>query len=159
MKRSCGSASAVASTSITTQITLFVCVYASSCRASSRATSFGYALSAGAGIDKNGNRNGSVVKFHIFFWLETPVMPEVVKAWMGAQNRLNAARGFGKLHKNGQTAAGLDLALYQAVQPHFIGVRFEGGDDPLASQRWGFVPGDTRELFARNGDGTKSGGA
>ena len=104
-------------------------------------TSYGYALSAGAGIDKNGNRNGSIVKFHVFVWLEKPVMPEIVKAWMGAQNRLNAARGFGKLHKNGQTAAGLDLALYQAVQPHFIGVRFEGGEDPLASQRWGFVEG------------------
>ncbi len=118
-------------------------------------TSFGYALSAGAGIDKNGNRNGSVVKFHIFFWLETPVMPEVVKAWMGAQNRLNAACGYGKLHKNGQIAAGLDLALYQAVQPHFISVRFEGGDDPLSPQRWGFVPGDSDSFLLETETDTK----
>ena len=70
-------------------------------------------------------------------------------------DRVNAACGYGKLHKNGQTATGLDLALYQAVQPHFISVRFEGGDDPLSPQRWGFVPGDSDSFLLETETDTK----
>ena len=70
-------------------------------------------------------------------------------------DRVNAACGCGKLHKNGQIAAGLDLALYQAVQPHFISVRFEGGDDPLSPQRWGFVPGDSDSFLLETETDTK----
>jgi hypothetical protein len=48
--------------------------------------------------------------------------------------------------RNNHVAAGIDLALYTANQPHFISVRFHGGPDPLEGKRWGWIKGEHDEL-------------
>lgn len=69
-----------------------------------------------------------------------------MKAWLAEQCVRNIEDGFSEKLKNGQFSAGLDLSLYQAVQPHFISVCFEGCEDPLAGKRWGWIKGEQETL-------------
>jgi hypothetical protein len=114
---------------------------------------FAYQLSAGAGLSEDKIAGGYVrdpskIKFHVFLWLKTPRPPCVVKAGVQARDRENIAADFGDIRsaRSGQSSGGLDLALYQGVQPHFISTRFEGCDDPLAGKRWGIIAGDEIDL-------------
>lgn len=120
-----------------------------------RRCSYAYQLSSSCGLSSGARKTLEAhhVKFHLFMWLRKPQYPDVVKAWVAEQCARNAADGFAETKKNRHVAGGLDLALYQAVQPHFISVRFSGCADPLAGIRWGLVPGetDTLELVLTDG--------
>jgi hypothetical protein len=109
---------------------------------------YAYQLSAGGGL-KSGALDGSHVKFHAFIWLKTPLEPAVIKRWVASQVARNNLSGCAEIKKNKQISGGLDLALYQAVQPHFISARFEGGPDPLAGKRWGIVENECEYLDLR----------
>lgn len=113
-----------------------------------RRCTYAYQLSASCGLSGCGRKTLEAhhVKFHLFVWLRKPQYPNVVKAWIAEQCGRNAADRFGEKKKNGHTAGGLDLSLYQAVQPCFISVRFSGCADPLAGKRWGTVEGECEVL-------------
>jgi hypothetical protein len=111
--------------------------------------SYGYQLSAGCGIGSDGLLDGSRIKFHLFFELSKPLKPRVIKAWIRDHNRTQISLGYVKKGKNGHVQAGLDEALYQPVQPHFIAAPiFEGGTDPIR-ERWGYVQGERETLDLR----------
>jgi hypothetical protein len=88
-----------------------------------------YQWSASAGA-----KSWSKVRVHLWFWLDRPGYDPAIRAWFERSNR---------------QGAGVDVALYQPVQPHFVAAPiFEGTNalggpmtDPLEGIRDGMLPG------------------
>ena len=89
------------------------------------------------------------VNAHIFFWLDRPLMPEVIKRWVNTQNARLIANGY--LHKDAHGQHNtrkklLDIVLYNAVQPHYIPPPiYVNGDDPI-KERWHVRQGNKDEV-------------
>jgi hypothetical protein len=88
--------------------------------------SYAYQLSAGAGLSEDQIVGGHVrdpakIKFHLFFWLETPRLPRVVKVWVQAQSLENIARGMGDVGSNGSQSGGIDLSLSRGATSFYFG--------------------------------------
>ena len=81
------------------------------------------------------------VSAHFFFWLDKPLMPEVVKGWVKVQGEHLINLGSYSKTANGTLRGVLDTALFNEVQAHFIAdPLFENCSDPI-QRRWLLIEG------------------